>query len=157
MGFILSSNAIYIFTAWQLLWGNRISNKLWLSVRFYCLFRDLTSVNTTLSVVALACWSVLIFSSSSLTTSLMASRWRWTFSNSSSCSLFSCSSIQVSSSWRIWWRALNSPLRRACSSALTLCSTEDWSSIKTQVKSGGHCKIDCDSYREPQFVRNWLG
>lgn len=91
---------------------------------------DLTSVSTTFSVVALACWSVLIFSSRSLTTSLIASRWRWTFSNSSSCSLFSCSSIHVSSSWRIWWRALNSPLTRACSSALTLWSTEDWSYIK---------------------------
>lgn len=95
----------------------------------------LTSASTTFSVAALTCCSALILSSSSLTPSSMASRWRWTFSSSSSCSRRSCSSTQVSSSCRIWWRALNSPLTRACRSAPTLCDGEKTTDVTGSCRS----------------------
>lgn len=83
----------------------------------------LTSVSTTFSVLAFC--STLIFSSSSLMAISAASRWCWTFSSSSCCSFLSCSSTQFSSSCRIWWRALNSPLMRACRSSPTLCTAKE--------------------------------
>lgn len=92
----------------------------------------LTWVRTMFSLSALAWCSTLIFSSSCLTASSMASMWRCTLSTSSPCSLLSCSSMQTSSSCRIWWRAANSPLTRACRSAPTLYNRDKWAMLQME-------------------------
>lgn len=118
------------------------------------LSRDLTSVSTTFSVAALACCNALIWSSSSLMASSAASRWRWTFSSSSCCSFRSCSSTQLSSSCRIWWRAPNSPLIRACRSAPTLCDREKWHDVTCWGHNAPSCFLCMNTFF---IVAKWLG
>lgn len=81
----------------------------------------LTSGIISLPASVLAFCKTLKLSSSSPRPCSAASRWRWTFSSSSICSFFSCSSKKASSSCKNWWRALKSPLMRACRSAATVC------------------------------------